>query len=117
MTRIFYITLGWLAVVLGLVGIVLPGLPTTPFMLVAAFAFSRASPRLHDWLVNHALFGPPIRDWESRGAISRPAKILAVASMVLILLISLWLGLPGWAIALQALFMGGAATFILTRPD
>ncbi|HGG05055.1 MAG TPA: DUF454 family protein, partial [Aliiroseovarius sp.] len=46
MTRIFYITLGWLAVVLGLVGIVLPGLPTPPFMLVAAFAFSRASPRL-----------------------------------------------------------------------
>lgn len=117
MKRIGYLALGWGAVALGLLGVALPGLPTTPFLLVAAFAFGRSSPRLRLWIEDHSVFGPPIRDWEDRGAIARRAKILAVSMMGLVLLISLVLGLPFWALALQALCMGGAALFILTRPD
>ena len=117
MTKTLYLALGWIAVALGLLGVILPGLPTTPFMLVAAFAFGRASPRLRAWLENHPQFGPPIRDWEDRGAISPRAKQLAVGMMAVILLISLLLGLPVWVICLQAFFMAGAALFILTRPD
>ncbi|MCP5036637.1 MAG: DUF454 domain-containing protein [Rhodobacteraceae bacterium] len=117
MRRILYLTFGWIAVGLGLIGVVLPGLPTTPFMLVAAFAFSKGSPRLRAWLVDHRLFGPPIRDWENRGAISRRAKVTAVSMMALIFAISLMLALPGWALLAQASCLAAVAIFILTRPD
>lgn len=117
MRRIAYIAVGWLAVGLGLIGVVLPGLPTTPFMLVAAYSFSKGSPRLRNWLLDHATFGPPIHDWEDRGAISRRAKILAVVMMAVVFSISLLLSLPLWALVVQALCLSGAATFILTRPD
>ncbi len=117
MSRIIYLILGWASVALGLIGVVLPGLPTTPFMLVAAFAFSRSSPRWRAWLVSHRLFGPPIRDWEARGAISRKAKILAVATMALLFVISLVLNLPLWALGAQAFCLTAVAIFILTRPD
>ena len=118
MRRIVYLTLGWAAVAAGLVGVILPGLPTTPFMLVAAFAFSRGSPRWHNWLVTHRLFGGPIRDWKQRGAISRRAKIMAVAAMALIFAISLVvLSLPVWALVAQGICLAGAAAFILSRPD
>ncbi|MGH1367179.1 MAG: YbaN family protein [Maritimibacter sp.] len=117
MKRFGYFVLGLGALVLGLIGVVLPGLPTTPFLLVAAFAFGRSSPRLRMWIENHATFGPPIRDWEDRGAISRRAKILAVSMMGVVLAMSLVIGVPLWALGVQALCMGGAATFVLTRPD
>lgn len=117
MKRIGYLMLGWGAVALGLLGVILPGLPTTPFLLVAAFAFGRSSPRLRLWIEEHAVFGPPIRDWEERGAISRRAKTLAVSMMALLLVISLIFGAPLWVMALQTVCMGGAAVFILSRPD
>ncbi|HEY5612506.1 MAG TPA: YbaN family protein [Lysobacter sp.] len=66
---------------LGLVGIVVPGLPTVPFVLLAAFAAARGSHRLHRRLQAHAQFGPMIRDWDVYGAVSRRAKVLAVAMM------------------------------------
>ncbi len=117
MTRVLWFGLGWIAVALGLLGVVLPGLPTTPFLLAAALSFSRSSPRMQFWLENHPQFGPPIRDWEDRGAISARAKTLAVAMMGLVFAISLVLAMPGWVLAVQAVGMGGAALFILTRPD
>ena len=115
--RFVWFAFGWAMVALGLIGVVLPGLPTTPFLLVAAFAFSRSAPRLRLWLETHPTFGPPIRDWEMRGAISARAKTLAITMMAVILAASLLFGVPFWALALQAAFMGGAGLFILTRPD
>ena len=118
MRNTLYLIFGWVAVILGLVGVVLPGLPTTPFMLVAAFAFSRGSPRWHKWLINHRIFGGPIRDWQHRGAISRRAKAMAVAAMALVFAISLFvLSLPLWALAAQGLCLLAVAVFILSRPD
>lgn len=117
MGKIFYISLGWGAVALGLLGVVLPVLPTTPFLLVAAFAFGKGSPRARAWLIDHAHFGPSIREWEERGAISRRAKTLAVTMMAMVFAASLVLGAP-WAVLMaQILFMGAGAAFILTRPD
>ena len=66
---------------LGLIGIVVPGLPTVPFVLLAAFAASRGSARLHAWLLGHRRFGPMIRDWQAQGAVSRRAKWLATGMM------------------------------------
>lgn len=117
MQRIGFLALGWAALALGAIGVVLPGLPTTPFLLVAAFAFGKGSPRMRAWLVDHAHLGPPIRDWEDRGAISRRAKVLAVSMMAALLALSFILGLSGWLIAIQAVCMGGAALFVLTRPE
>jgi uncharacterized membrane protein YbaN (DUF454 family) len=56
---------GLLALGLGLIGVVLPGLPTTPFVLLAAACFAKASPRLHRWLTQHRYLGPMVRDWEA----------------------------------------------------
>lgn len=66
---------------LGLVGIVVPGLPTVPFVLLAAYAAARGSARLHQWLLGHRQFGPLIRDWQAQGAVGRRAKWLATAMM------------------------------------
>lgn len=67
---------------LGLVGIVVPGLPTVPFVLLAAYAAARGSRRLRAWLLVHPRFGRAIRDWEREGAVTRRAKRLATAMMV-----------------------------------
>ena len=115
--RSFWLVIGLLCVALGLIGAVLPILPTTPFLLLAAFCFARSSDRLHGWLINHRLFGPPIRDWQERGAISKPAKRLAIISMIVVFSISVFLQIPMYALGLQALALFGAATFILTRPS
>lgn len=66
---------------LGLIGIVVPGLPTVPFVLLSAFAAARGSQRLHRWLLAHRQFGPMIRDWQDGGAVSRRAKWLATGMM------------------------------------
>ncbi len=116
MAKPIYFALGWLALGLGLLGIPLPGLPTTPFLLLAGFFFSRSSRRVHDWLTGHPLFGPPIRDWAERGAISRRAKGLAMLSIAAVFVLSLALGVPGWALAAQGVILGAVALFILTRP-
>lgn len=117
MTRIGFMFLGWGAVALGLIGVVLPGLPTTVFLIVAAYAFGKASPRARAWLVDHAHLGPPIRDWEERGAISPRAKRLAVIMMAAVFVLSIVMSVPTWALVLQGTALIGAASFVLTRPD
>lgn len=107
---------GLLALGLGIIGVVLPILPTTPFMLVATFCFAKSSKRLHDWLVNHRTFGATVRDWHAHGAISKTAKISAVLTMAAVLILGLLLGLKTNLLIIQAVVMLGAATFILTRP-
>lgn len=81
MIRYSYAALGTLSLILGLIGLFIPLLPTTPFLIVAAFCFSRGSPRFHGWLVNHRWFGPPIRDWEQNRAIRTRYKVLATVMM------------------------------------
>lgn len=117
MGRLAYLALGWGALGLGLVGIVLPGLPTTPFLLVAAFGFGKASPGLKRWLVEHPRFGPPIRDWEARGAISKPTKAKSVAAMAAVVLVSVLLGAPAWVLVVQGIGIVIGAVYVLTRPS
>jgi len=117
MHRVVYLALGWVAVGLGMIGILLPVLPTTPFMILAAFLFTKGSPRARAWLIEHAHFGPHIRNWEATGAIAPQAKLLAVVTMGIVMVLSLIFGLPVWVLVIQAACMGPAAIFILTRPD
>jgi len=113
-----YLLLGMLFFGLGAVGTVVPGLPTTVFMLLALWSFSHSSSRFHDWLYNHHLFGPPLQQWRRYRVIPRRAKMLAIIMMVtsLVYLVlftatSVWLK---WATALVMLY---GAWFILTKPS
>lgn len=115
--RLPWIILGWLSVALGFIGVVLPVLPTTPFLILAAVAFGKSSPRLRAWLLTHPVFGGPIRDWESSGAIRPRHKILACTSMALLLMVSFLAGLRPTILIIQAVAMAGAASFILSRPN
>jgi uncharacterized membrane protein YbaN (DUF454 family) len=114
--RIVLILVGLTALALGALGIFLPLLPTTPFVLVAAIAFANSSERLHQWLLDHDIFGPLIENWRRYGAISRPTKILSLVSMVAIVLISWFLEVPTYVIVVQAAVLSMSATFIVTRP-
>ncbi len=94
MMRPFYILAGGLSLALGGVGVVMPLLPTTPFVLLGAACFAKGSPRLHGWLERHALFGPIISNWQREGAIAPRAKSIAVVTMAATLLVSILLRAP-----------------------
>ncbi|WP_088622575.1 YbaN family protein [Oceanicola sp. 22II-s10i] len=115
--RVVWGVLGGLALLFGLVGIVLPLLPTVPFLLLAAFCFARSSDRLHSWLVEHPRFGGPIEDWRRYGAISRRGKRLATLSIGAVFLLSVVMQVPAHVLAIQAVTLGLVLTFIWTRPN
>ncbi|MEQ1670670.1 MAG: YbaN family protein [Hyphomicrobium sp.] len=114
--RLLWIIFGLIATAAGIAGIVLPLVPATPFLLLAAYAFARSSPVLHNWLISHARLGPPIANWQRNGAIDRPSKIMAIVLMAAALTISVLLQAPAAVLGAQAAAMAFAATFILTRP-
>jgi len=106
--------LGRLVAVLG---VALPLLPTTPFVLLAAFAFARSSDRWHAWLRQHRVFGPIIENWRRHGAISGRAKLVGVISMIAVFGLSLVLNVAPAVLAVQAVVLTGAAAFVLSRPS
>jgi uncharacterized membrane protein YbaN (DUF454 family) len=116
-SRALWLALGWLFTGLGFAGTVLPLLPTTPLMLLAAYAFSRSSPRLHAWLLQHRTFGPFIRDWRAGLGIPLRAKVSTVALITLSLgsSIVLFISTP-WTQWLLAAIGLSVSTYILTRP-
>jgi len=115
--RLIWIMLGLLSLALAILGIPLPLLPTVPFLLLSAFFFARSSKRLHDWLLNHPKFGPPILDWQKRGAIRRRVKYYASASIVAAFLLALAFGVPTKILIIQVISLVGVALFIWTRPE
>lgn len=115
--KYFWITLGWISVVLGIIGAFLPLLPTTPFLLLAAWSFSQGSEKLHDWIMTHPKLSPPILDWQKYGAIKQRVKIIASLSMVAVFLLALAMAVPWWAITSQAVVLAGVGLFIWTRPQ
>jgi uncharacterized membrane protein YbaN (DUF454 family) len=114
--RLTWLVVGLVALALGAIGIAVPLLPTTPLILLAAFAFARSSNRLHEWLITHDVFGTLIDNWQRHGAISRRAKIASVVSMIALLVISLAMAAPTVVIVVQLFALGAVALFILTRP-
>ena len=115
--RYIWIGGGLTALSLGLIGILLPLLPTVPFLLLAALCFSKSSEKLHQWLVSHPKFGPPIDDWNENGAISHRAKILATASVIAAFTLSVVLDLRPLVLLIQALCLSGVMLFLWTRPN
>lgn len=114
--RAAWFALGVFSLGLGVLGVVLPLLPTTPFVLLAAYAFARSSKTWHDWLTGHRLFGPMIRNWQAYGAISRRAKISAMIALAVVMGISLVFQVPLRWFVVQLVALAAVATFILSRP-
>jgi uncharacterized membrane protein YbaN (DUF454 family) len=117
MLRAIYVSIGVLCVGLGVLGAVLPVLPTTPFLLVAAWAFAKSSARLERWLLRHPRLGPPIERWRATRAIPLSVKLAAWASMAASLTLMLVVGTPWYAIASAAAVMVVGATYVATRPS
>ena len=114
--RAVWIAVGVGSVLLAALGLALPLLPTTPFLLLAAFAFARSSDRWHAWLLGHRLFGPIIDDWRRYGAVDRRTKIVSVVSMAGIIGLSLALDVGATVLVVQAVVLTGSAAFVLSRP-
>ena len=115
--RIIWYVVGVTALILGIIGIALPVIPTVPFLLLAVAAFARSSPRLEQRILNHPTYGPPIRAWRDHGAIGRLPKIWATLAMACGVVVSLLAGLPPVVVALQAVFCTAIAAYVLTRPE
>ncbi|UPA27339.1 YbaN family protein [Shinella oryzae] len=115
--RWIYMLAGLFMTALGIVGAFLPLLPTTPFLLVAVWCFSRSSPRLEQWLLNHRTLGPPLTNWRREGAISARAKTMAVSLIVASYGFFWYRTQPSPLLAIiVGLVLAGSVTFILTRP-
>lgn len=116
--RPLYFLLGWIFFGIGLAGAVLPGLPTTPFMLLALWAFSRSSQRFHRWLYSHKVFGPPLQQWHTDRVIPLKAKVFAIVMMVASLAwLVLFADVQAWVTGLTATVMLCGALFILSKPS
>ncbi len=102
---------------LGLLGVALPGLPTVPFILLAAWAAMRGSPRLHAWLLAHGMFGPMIRNWQQHGAITRRSKLLAIGTMVLCAVIVFVFAPRAWIAWMATGIMAVVGTWLWLRPE
>jgi uncharacterized membrane protein YbaN (DUF454 family) len=116
--RSLHLVLGLGCLLLAALGVLLPLLPTTPFVLLAAFFFSRSSPHLHALLLNNRLFGPIIREWERDGVI--PLKIKLFSSSMMLVMVSypvFFKPLPLWVdlCALVAVLI--ALLYIWSRPS
>lgn len=116
--RLLLLAIGVCSLALGIAGIFLPVLPTTPFVLLAAACAAKASPRFHRWLHQHATFGRIVRNWEHNRAIPRQAKWLSSGMMATSVLLLLW-RLPQypWLIAAVAVVCLSVAVWLWRLPD
>lgn len=80
--RMLWLAAGHVSLGLGMVGVLLPVMPTTVFLIVAAACYARGSQRFHHWLLHHRWFGPPVRDWEEHHAMTVRSKVIAIVTMV-----------------------------------
>lgn len=115
--RVMFLCLGLAALGLGLLGVFLPLLPTTPFLIVAAWGFARSSQRLHDWLYDDPSFGTLLRDWDTHRVIPVWAKVCAVSAMTAsFLYLALFRDMPPWLLALTGMILVSVAVYVVSKP-
>lgn len=115
--RVLLIIAGWVAVILAVIGIVLPLLPTTPFLLLAAFCFSKSSQRFHDWLLNHPWFGDYIRNFQSGRGMTMKAKVSTIFLIWLSIGASVIFFVPiVWVKAMLLIIACCVSGYLISRP-
>ena len=114
-----FLIAGWIFFGLGIIGVLLPVMPTAPFILLAAGCWARSSRRFHFWLINHRFFGKFVRDWENNHAVPRYAKFLATIMMAASTTM-LFYRLPAdmlWLAWLVAAVCSGVAIYLFRLPN
>lgn len=115
--RWLWFALGWLMVALGVIGALLPVMPTTIFLILAVACFARSSPRFEQRLLSHPRYGPSLRLWREQGAVSRKGKAFASAGMAVGFAMFCWGTHPSWRLLLGVgLFFAVSAGYVLSRP-
>ena len=112
MKKTLYIVLGFLFIALAILGIFLPLLPTTPFIIVAAMFFSQSSERLHQWLLSNKIFGPILRNWDSCKCIPQFAKVLSFSMITIFGTISIFTLPAVWLKVLTLVLIAYACYYI-----
>ena len=116
--KAFFFALGIVMLALGVIGAFLPLMPTTIFLIIAAWAFGRSSTRLERWMLDHPRFGPLLRDWREQGAMPRKAKWMACAGMAVGYAIFFLAAEPQlWLSLVVAAPMIATAVWIIRRPE
>lgn len=115
--RLAWLFAGFFALAIGAIGALLPILPTTPFVILAAFCFGKSAPSFQRKLEQSHAFGPVIVDWRANGAITKRYKIVSVAMMAGVIALSIVTGFSTIVIAIQMVLVVAASSFILTRPN
>lgn len=114
--RLLYRVLGYIAVALGAIGAFLPIMPTVPFLLLAVYFFARSSPELEKKILDHPHWGPQVKDWRERRAISRSSKTMAIGAMAVGAVVTWYtLGEPWYYISIAILVIAGS--WIATRNE
>ncbi len=116
MARFLLIALGWLAFGLACLGAILPLLPTTPFLLLAAWCFARTSPKFHYWLLYRSWFGSYIRHWQEHKGLPKGAKAKAILMILLTFTFSLWVINLWWVRAVLLIILTFLLLFMLRLP-
>ena len=116
--RLGLLAFGWLNMGLGVLGMVLPVMPTTVFLLIALWAFSKSSLRFHRWLFDHPTLGRTIREWHGHRVIPVHAKFMAAGMMTSSLIYVTLFVAEGWALpVILAMTLGTVSGFIVSRPS
>ena len=113
--RVVYVTLGLFFVALGVIGIVLPLLPTTPFLLLASYFFARSSRRLNQWLLRTRLFGPMIRDWQKHRGVRLKVKIVALTMLPIVVFTSAYFGNLPWYLVVMLITLACIGAVVVIR--
>ncbi|MCU4443613.1 YbaN family protein [Acinetobacter pittii] len=117
MRTLFWRSLVVIFITLGIIGAILPGMPTTVFLILAAWAASKGWPQMDDWLLNHPKYGPTLRDWRANGTVPRKAKCIASIMMAISGLIMLFTSAPLWVKVFTDTTMFIVAVWLWLRPE
>lgn len=116
-SRLLFFAAGWILTALGVIGLVLPLMPGTLFLIAAAWCFSRSSPRFEAWLLGHEQLGPHVLRWRATGAIARKAKLIACGSMLLSFGLVALTAAPPVALWLTGACLLASGAYVASRPE
>lgn len=117
LAKAVYLVIGFISLILGVIGAFLPILPTVPFILLSAYCFARGYPPLYHWLRDRSVFANSLQDWERERAISRASKRKSLLMMAVGFALALYAAPAVWLKIMLLLIGVSVATFIATRPE